>query len=285
LIHLYLVEWFDEPMLAMAWPVTLATDVALAYVAVGLVFKKHPAVPFVILLALAADAIGFVALALFNPSRPLHLGVGALLLVMAMTLARGLRIARVKSFWPYLLTAGSLSWFALFWSGIHPALALVPIVPFLPHAARDPGFFVDALPDARDTLSQFEIWWRYPAQVALFFFGHVNAGVPFGALEAGTWSLPLAVLIGKPLGLAIAAGVAVAAGLHLPSRVGWREVVVIGFAASLAFSIGLFFSSTLLPPGQLRAEVSMGVLMTLVALPLSLASAKVLRVGRFAPRD
>lgn len=285
LIHLYLVEWFDEPMLALAWPVTLATDVALAYVCVRLVFKGHPAVPFLILLALAADAIGFVALALFNPSRPLHLGVGALLLVMAMTLAHGLRAARVKSFWPYLLAAGSLSWYALFWSGIHPALALVPIVPFLPHAARDPGFFVDASPDAKDTLSRFEIWWRYPAQIALFFFGLINAGVPFGALEEGTWSLPLAVLIGKPIGLMIAAGIAVGIGLRLPSRVGWRELIVIGFATSLAFSIGLFFSSALLPPGQLRSEVSMGVLLTLIALPLSIAIAKVLRVGRFAPRD
>ena len=98
--------------------------------------------------------------------------------------------------WP-----AALSWFAFFWSGLHPALALVPIMPFLPHAARDPGFFVDAAPDARDTLSRFEIWWRYPAQVALFFFGLVNAGVPLHALEPGTWGLPIAVLAGKPLGV------------------------------------------------------------------------------------
>jgi NhaA family Na+:H+ antiporter len=281
LIHIQLVDLLDEPMLAMAWPVSLATDVALGYVVARLVFKKHPAVPFFILLALASDALGFTALALFNPSRPLHLGAGALLLVMAMALARGLRGARVKSFWPYLLTAGSLSWFALFWSGVHPALALVPIVPFLPHAARDPGFFVDARPDARDALSRFEIWWRYPAQVALFFFGLVNAGVPFGALEPGVWGLPIAILVGKPVGLLIACGVAVAAGLHLPARVAWRELIVIGLTASIAFSVGLFFSTALLPPGQLRSEVSMGVLLTLFALPLAIVIARLLRVGRF----
>ena len=94
----------------------------------------------------------------------------------------------MRSFWPYLVARrqrcrGTRSTAR----GLHPALALVPIVPFLPHAARDPGFFVDADPTARDTLSQFEVWWRYPAQVALFFFGLVNAGVPFHALEAGTW--------------------------------------------------------------------------------------------------
>jgi NhaA family Na+:H+ antiporter len=285
LIHIQLVDLLDEPMLAMAWPVSLATDVALGYVVARLVFKKHPAVPFFILLALASNALGFIALALFNPSRPLHLGAGALLLVMAMALARGLRGARVKSFWPYLLTAGSLSWFALFWSGVHPALALVPIVPFLPHAARDPGFFVDARPDARDALSRFEIWWRYPAQVALFFFGLVNAGVPFGALEPGVWGLPIAILVGKPAGLLIACGVAVAAGLHLPPRVAWRELIVIGLTASIAFSVGLFFSTALLPPGQLRSEVSMGVLLTLLALPLAMVIARLLRVGRFGASD
>ena len=155
-------------------------------------------------------------------------------------------------------------------------------MPFLPHAARDPGFFVDAPPDARDTLNRFEIWWRYPAQLALFFFGLVNAGVPLRALEAGTWGLPIAVIAGKPLGVLIGTGVAVAAGLHLPPRLGVRELVVVGFSAAVGFSVGLFFCAALLPPGQLRSEISMGVLLTLTAAPIALISAKVLRVGRFA---
>ncbi len=186
-----------------------------------------------------------------------------------MGIANGLRRAGVKSFWPYLIGAGGLSWFAMYWSGLHPALALVPILPFLPHAARDPGFFVDALPGAKDTLSRFEIWWRYPAQLALFFFGLVNAGVPMGALEHGTWGVPIAVLLGKPLGILLATGVALAAGLHLPHKVGWRELIVVGFASAIGFSVGLFFCTAMLPPGQLRSEVSMGVLLTLVAAPLA----------------
>ena len=112
-------------------------------------------------------------------------------------------------------------------------------------------------------MSQFEVWWRYPAQVALFFFGLVNAGVPLHALEAGTWGLPIAVIAGKPLGILIATGAALAAGLHLPHRVGWRELIVVGFTAAIGFSIGLFFCTALLPPGQLRSETSMGVLLSL----------------------
>ena len=175
-----------------------------------------------------------------------------------------------------------MAWFALYWSGLHPALSLVLIVPFLPHAARDPGFFVDASPDAKDTLSQFEVFWRYPAQVALFFFGLVNAGVPLRTLEQGTWALPIAVLVGKPAGILLGAGVAVLAGLRLPHHVSWRDLIVIGCGAAIGFSVGLFFCAALIPPGQIRSEISMGVLLTLAGLPLALIAARLLGVGRFA---
>jgi NhaA family Na+:H+ antiporter len=281
LIHLNVVEPLGEPMLSLAWPVTLATDLAVSYFAVRLAFgKRHPAVPFAILLAITADALGFVAIALFNPTREPHLARGVLLFVLAAGVAVGLRRSRVTSFWPYLLGAGTLSWLAFYWSGVHTALALVPIMPFLPHAARDAGFFVDASPDARDTLSRFEVFWRHPAQVALFFFGLINAGVPFGALEEGTWAVPIAVLVGKPVGLLIAAGLAMAAGLHLPYRLGWRHLIAIGFATAIGFSVGLFFCAALFPPGQLRSEINMGVLLTVIGLPLAVIVGRLFGRGR-----
>jgi NhaA family Na+:H+ antiporter len=281
LLHGPVVDALEEPMLEVGWPVTFATDIAVSYFFARLIFGLHPAIPFLLLLAIASDALGFLALAVFHPTIDLHLGVGALIMAAAIALACGLRWARVRSFWPYLVAAGSVSWYALYWSGLHPALALVPIVPFLPHAPRDPGFFVDARPTARDALSQLEIWWKYPAQVALFFFGLVNAGVPLHALEPGTWGVPIAVIGGKPLGILIAAGAALAAGLRLPHRVGWRELIVVGFIAAIGFSIGLFFCAALLPAGQLRSETGMGVLLSLAGAPLAIVTARLLRVGRF----
>jgi NhaA family Na+:H+ antiporter len=282
LIHLQLVEVFDDPMLAAAWPATMATDLALGYFVARLIFKPHPVVPLFLLLGIASDALGFVALTLFNPTHNRHLGVGALIVGGAIAIGGGLRKMHVRSFWPYLIGAGGVSWFGHYWSGLHPALALVPIMPLLPHAARDPGFFVDAKPDAKDTLSQFEVWCRYPAQVALFFFGLVNAGVPMGALEAGTWALPLAVLVGRPLGLLAGTGLALGLGLRLPHRVGWRELIVAGFLAAIGLSVGLFFAAAIFPPGQLRSELRMGVLLSLAGAPIAVAAARVLGVGRFA---
>lgn len=283
LIHLAIVEPLDEPMLGVAWPVTLATDLAVCYLAARLIFgRAHAAIPFAILLAIASDAMGFVALALLSPDRAAHWTAGLLILLVAVGFAILLRRMRLRSFWPYLLGPGVLSWFALYRSGLHPALSLVVIVPFLPHAARDPGFFVDATPDAKDTLSQFEVFWRYPAQLALFFFGLVNAGVPVRSLELGTLALPIAVLVGKPVGIALGAGVAVLAGLRLPHHVSWRDLIVIGCGASIGFSVGLFFCAGLIAPGQIRSEVSMGVLLTIAGLPLALIAARLLGVGRFA---
>jgi NhaA family Na+:H+ antiporter len=285
LLHIRAAEWLDEPMLAAGWPVAFATDLAFSYFIARLIFRPHhAAIPFLILLGIASDAFGSVAVALFNPSRELHLGVGVILLLVAMSIASGLQRAKVRSFWPYLLTAGSLSWFALYWGGLLPAFALVPVMPFLPHAARDPGFFVDAKPGDKDTLSRFEVFWRHPAQLALFFFGLVNAGVPFGALEVGTWALPIAVLVGKPIGLLMSAGLAVVAGLHMPRQLGRKDLIVIGFVAAIGFSVGLFFCSALFPPGQLRSEMSMGVLLTLTGGLLALVACRIFRVGRFAPQ-
>lgn len=287
LLHVRVVDWLEEPALTVAWPVTFATDVAVAYFFARIIFGLHAAIPFLLLLAIASDALGFVAIVLFHPTEDVHLAGdvhlarGALLMAVALAVAFALRRMRVRSFWPYMLAAGSLSWYALFWGGFHPALALVPIMAFLPHAARDPGFFVDARPEARDALSQFEIVWKYPGQVALFFFGLVNAGVPFHALEQGTWGLPIAVIAGKPIGVLLATGAAVAVGLRLPHRVGWRELIVVGLVAAIGFSIGLFFSASLLPPGQLHSETGMGALLTLLAAPLAFLAAQVLRVGRF----
>ena len=280
-LYLRVVEILEEPMLSVAWPVSFTTDIAVSYFFARIILGLHPAIPLLLLLGIASDALAFLALALFNPLQELHLAAGALIMAAAIGLAFALRRLGVRSFWPYLIAAGSVSWFAFYWSGLHPALALIPIVPFLPHAARDRGFFVDARPSAHDALSRFEIWWRYPAQIALFFFGLVNAGVPLRALEPGTWGLAIAVVLGKPIGILLAVGVAVKAGLHLPQSVGWRELLVVSFTAAIGFSFGLFIGTALLPPGQLRTETSMGVLLTLFGAAFAFLAAKMLGVGRF----
>jgi len=199
----------------------------------------------------------------------------------ALIVAYGLRRSGARPYWPYVLVGGALSWVALYRGGLHPALALVPIVPFMPHAARDLGLFVEAPAGARDALSQFERHWKYPVQAILFLFGLANAGVPVGQHGTGTWAVLTAILAGKPIGIGVAVALAVAAGLKLPGDVDWRDIAVVGCAAGLGFTVALFFATAAFPPGAALDQSKLGALFSVASAGVAFAAAAVLRVGRF----
>ena len=64
----------------------------------------------------------------------------------------------IRSFWPYVLIGGGLAWAALYLGGVHPALALVPILPFMPHADARPRPVRCVERELPDTMNQFERW-------------------------------------------------------------------------------------------------------------------------------
>ena len=72
-------RWTD---LRQGWAVPCATDIAFSYLIARFVFgKEHPATPFLLLLAIADDALGLIVLAAFypvEPVRPLWLALSAL---------------------------------------------------------------------------------------------------------------------------------------------------------------------------------------------------------------
>jgi NhaA family Na+:H+ antiporter len=278
------VDYVGEPMLRGGWAAACAVDIPGSYVIARWIFGRHPAVPFLLLIAISADAIGLICVAVLQPVDNARPFIGIVLMAVAMVGAAVLRRRRVKSFWPYLLGPGVLSWIALFEGGVHPALALVPIVPFFPHGKRDRGLFVEPAPRARDTMTIFERWWHLPVEGVLFMFGLVNAGVPLHGLEDGIWAIPSAA-IGRPIGIVVAAGVAMAAGLHLPHRVGWPEILVVGCAASIGLVFALFFATAVMPPGPVLQEIKMGGLITIAGGAFAFALAALLKVGRFATTE
>ena len=178
-------EALDEPV-AIAWPVTFATDCRELLHRQNNLRRAHPVIPFLLLIGIASGVFGFVVV-VFNPCATSS-RIGALILVVAMGIASGIRRARVRSFWPYILAGGNASWWGS-WR-VRPGPSIGTDKAFL--GRRDPGF-LHAPPDARDTLNKFENWWQNPAQVALFFFGLVNAGV---LSSIGDWNVgfPIAVM-------------------------------------------------------------------------------------------
>ena len=284
LIFVVLTIVFDRPNLERGWAIPTATDIAFSYLAARIVFgQRHPVIPFLLLLAIADDALGLLIIAAFYPTGPVRLIEFAIFVGAGMMLAWWLNTRRTRSFWPYLIGAGALSWIGFHRGGLHTALALVPIIPFFPHAARDPGLFVEA-PDAHDTLNEFEHRFKPPVGAMLFFFGLANAGVAIGQAGAGTWFVLVSIITGKPLGILAATGLSTAAGLRLPKEVGWNDVIVVGIIASIGFTVALFFGTAAFPYGRLLDETKLGALLSFGAFFLAIAAARVLKVGRTASK-
>ena len=280
LVYLAYVEWRYEAVLAPGWPVAGAIDLAFAYFIVKAIFRRHAAIPFLLLLAITADALGMLVIASRHPFVEIRPG-GTALMVAAVGLAVALRRWKVRTFWPYLAVCGPLSWWALYLDGLHPAFALVPIVPFLPHAPRTLELFADAPHGPHDSPRHFEHVWNYPVQGVLLLFGFVNAGVLLSGYGTGTWALLGAALVGKPLGILAAIALAVGLGLHLPARLHWRDLTVVALATSGGFTFGLFFATAVFPLGPILGELKMGAVATGLGVPLTIVAAKLLHVGRF----
>lgn len=282
LIYIGCVWLQDRPELMNGWAIPCATDIAFSYLVARFIFGvAHPAVPFLLMLAIADDAMGLVILAIFYPTGTLRLVEGLVLLGLAVGVALVLRRRRVINFWPYVGLAGGLSWAALFVGGLHPALAMVPIVPLMPHARRDLGLFENREDVRHDTLNEFEHWWKLPVEGILFFFGLVNAGVSFGAIGPGTWIVLGAILAGKPLGIGLSTWIGTRLSLRVTGGLTWRDVVALGTVAGIGFTVALFFATAAFRPGPLLDQTKMGALFSFSASVLAVVVAAVLRVGRF----
>lgn len=266
--------------LGRGWAIPCATDIAFSYMVARLIFGSlHPAIPFLLLLAIADDAIGLMILAVFYPQeevKPLFLLLAAAGIAVGLLLRR----MRVKSFWPYLLIAGPLSWFGFALAGLHPALGLLPIIPTMPHAHVDTGLFDWNRLDTTDTLNAFEHWWKNPVELILGAFGLLNAGVVFSSVGNATYLVLFGLLVGKPLGIWGFGMIARLLGFEMPGNMKGRELLVIGFAAAIGFTVALFVATVAFPAGETQDAAKMGALASFGAAILTWAAAKALRIEK-----
>ncbi|MAM62534.1 Na+/H+ antiporter NhaA [Maritimibacter sp. UBA3975] len=286
---------------ANGWAIPTATDIAFSYVVGRMVFGAgHPAVRFLLLLAIADDAGGLIILALFYPSA----AIAPVWLLLSFAAAFGAFVAfnwlprrldrgdqnRPRSTWvrlhlswyPYAV-AGLVSLFAFTQSGLHPALALLPLIPALPHADRAFGIFAEAETHLHDVLNEAEHALQVPVEVILFLFGLVNAGVVVTAIGAPTWLVLGGLLLGKPVGIALAGLLAARVfGLGLPDGMRTADLVVVGLVAAIGFTVSLFFAAVAFDPGPVQEAAKMGALFSFVAVIAALVAGKLLRVEKRA---
>ncbi|MGC3939201.1 Na+/H+ antiporter NhaA [Roseobacter sp. EG26] len=284
---------------ANGWAIPTATDIAFSYLVGRIVFGAgHPAVRFLLLLAIADDAAGLIILAVFYPSGELaptwllfSAGAAIAVYLLANWLPRRLdrgNQARPTSTWvrtrlhflPYFIAA-CLSWYGFMRSGLHPALGLLPIVPTIPHADRAFGIFAEAEKYLTDLLNQIEHGLKGPVEIVLFFFGLLNAGVQFSSIGDATWLVLAGLLIGKPVGILIFGWIA--AGplrLGLPQGMRTVDLIVIGCVAAIGFTVSLFVASVAFAPGDVQDAAKMGALFSFAAAIVSIIAGILLRVQK-----
>jgi len=283
--------------LANGWAIPTATDIAFSYLVGRIVFGAgHPAVMFLLLLAIADDAGGLIILAVFYPQGELapawlllSFGAAAAAYLLFNRLPRRLDrgdqlrphstlVRRKLGYWPYVV-AGCLSWYGFQQAGIHPALGLLPVIPAIPHSDIEFGLFAEAEARQPDLLNRMEHGLKAPVEMILFFFGLANAGVEFSAMGEATWLVLAGLLIGKPVGITLF-GMLGARAFGMPEGMAARDIFVVGCVAAIGFTVSLFVASVAFPPGPVQDAAKMGALFSFGAAAIAIAAGRIVRVER-----
>ncbi|NTV14582.1 MAG: Na+/H+ antiporter NhaA [Desulfobulbaceae bacterium] len=282
LVYLTLNALIGSPALSRGWGIPTATDIALAWLVASLVFgRHHPAISFLLLLAVADDGVGLLIIALFYPN-PLHpvIPQWLLLTLVGMVMAFLLRRGKVNSYWPYILLGGVFSWVGLFKAHIHPALALAFIVPFLPHAAKERKHIFEEDPQDRSPLANFEHEWKVVVDFGMFMFGLANAGVEFTAVGPASWLVLASLAIGKTGGIFSMGLLGKKLGYPLPAHVGIKELLLIGMIGGLGLTVALFVAGEAFTDPMIQGAAKMGALGSAGCGILAIITGRLLQVRR-----
>ena len=284
----------DFSEVANGWGIPTATDIALAWLVARLVFGPlHPAVNFLLLLAVADDAIGLGIIAIFYPD-PDHPVTPVWLLLSVGGMGAALAMRRLKiGYWvPYVIVGGVMSWVGMIQAAIEPALALVIIVPFLPGPDLTPGPSPEteqqdtavnqgalaSHPHSTSPLESFEHQLKLFVDFGLFFFAFANAGVPFGNINSVTWIVLISLIAGKCVGISLFSLGAVWAGFPLPTGMSTKHLVVAALVAGLGLTVALFVAGKAFVGPPFQDPAKMGAVMSGAVAILALGAGAVLKV-------
>lgn len=300
----------DLGTVANGWGIPTATDIALAWLVARIIFGAgHPAVNFLLLLAVADDAIGLGIIAVFYPDPQHPVAPAWLLLVVAgMAVAYVMRRFQVHHWIVYVLIAGGLSWVGLVKSSIEPALALVVIVPFLPGPKTTHGLFEEdeyeygtgdpdgsvAVPcdgalvqtpkeelelhHRHAPLDEFEHQLKLPVDFGLFFFAFANAGVAFASITQVTFIVLISLIAGKMVGITLFSWVGARLGFPLPEGMGTKHLLVAAIVAGLGLTVALFVAGKAYEDPAFQDPAKMGAVLSAGAAIVAFIVGRLLKV-------
>ncbi len=284
LVYFALNHFIGSAAFINGWGIPTATDIALAWLVARLVFgRNHPVIAFLLLLAIADDAIGLAIIAIFYPDPALPTEpVWLLLTALGMAAAYLLRRYNRRSYWPYILIGGVPSWIGLHEAHLHPALALVFIVPFLPHPMKEDKHLFEEDPADSSTLARFEHEWKIIVDFGLFMFGLANAGVRFSGIGTATWLVFFSLLVGKTCGIFFMAYAGEKLGYPLPNAMKHKDLIVAGIIAGIGFTVALFVAGEAFSDPGIQGAAKMGAILSVLAGVIAVILARMLKIRKVA---
>ena len=292
---------------AHGWGVPMATDIALAVGVMALAGAAVPAALRAFLLGLAVvDDIGAIVVIAIFYSTGVALGwlAAAAVAVVAVWAVSRLGVHHSLVF----VALGVAVWFALHEGGVHPTLAgvamglLAPVTPRVAPELVD----VDELNDlssaenarqtseiARASVSTVE-WlehtlhpWTSYLIVPLFAFANAGIEVSTSSLRAAwgsaiTWGIIVGLMVGKPLGVVLAARLAVRGGIaDPPEETSPRQLLGAGNAAGIGFTVAIFIAELAFDDPAQIADAKLAILVA--SLLTGVLAFFVLRTRRTEP--
>jgi NhaA family Na+:H+ antiporter len=263
------------------WGIPMATDIAFALGALNLIAPQAPIGAKVLLTALAiVDDMGAVlVIALFYSQAIVWSALGGAAVTLLVLI--GFNIFGVRHLWLYLL-GGVVLWLFVHTSGVHATIAGVALAFTIPthtrinavefsHEARSllddfdrtetGDFLVLTSKGQQEALFSLErasegvtapilrlehALHNFSAFVVMPLFAFANAGVKIDLslqhAEIG-FGILAGLLVGKPLGIMIAALITVKTGIaRLTQAVNWGSLLGYGFLAGIGFTMSLFIA-------------------------------------------
>ena len=269
------------------WGVPVATDIALA---VGLLTMLGPSVAASLrtfLLALAViDDIGAILVIAFVYSTGIKISWLAAGVLSVLFIA-ALQKVKVTSIFVYALFAFAL-WFSLYKTGVHPTLAGVILGLMTPNIAHG-GVDLEDVEDGTVSVIEWLEHKFHPIStffvVPLFAFANTGVVITLDSIEGAAqskiaWGIFFGLVIGKPLGVLLAAIAAKKAKIaEMPDGVSKPSLLATGSAAGIGFTVAIFIANLAFDDPQTQdiavlAVIAASVISALLSTLIFKASAK-----------
>lgn len=217
--------------------IPMATDIAFSIGVLSLLGSKVPASLKIFLTALAVidDLCAILVIAIFYTAGIsityllITLGVFIVLLIMNRT--------GIRNMVPYII-GGILMWYCMMHSGVHATLSGVLLAFAIP--------FGDGEKKSTSYLLQHALH-KPVAFIILPLFALANTCIVFqqdwtnGLLADYTIGIYAGLLAGKPVGILLFCGIAVATGIcNLPAGLQWKHIFGAGLLAGIGFTMSIF---------------------------------------------